>query len=437
MEQRRATVDDALELPPVVVVPEGEAALGREVEGGADELGTASDRVEVGERIGTEEREHDGVAAELGVLVERRRELALARPEHVGARDPEAGAGRGVADLVGRAAVEARDLHADISHRADLLEHRRERLGRLLAHRVELDGDRRWRAAHRPPHRVALLDERFRRLAHVARERPEHLRPVLELDGMAEAGGVEVGPEAELGHVHAELAVLHDERGELDGGVEELVLRDDAVEEPDPRCLLGAESPAREHELRRHRGSDEPRQEVARSHVARREPDADELRREERVVARDAQITGKREREAATHRRTVHSRDHGLRELVDGEDERGEVLLDHLHEADGTSLLGTCGQRVAREVRARAEATAGSRQDHDSCAAIRTQLLDGGPQLLDHRDAQRVVPRRVVELDDADPGPRRADADEGHGRGQAGRVSGRRTSGIRRSVFAW
>ena len=87
---------------------------------------------------------------------------------------------------------------------------------------------------HGVPGGVALLDERASGLAHVVGERPEDLGAVLELHRVPETRRVEVGPHAELGHVHAVLAVGGHQLRELDRAVDQLVAReallDSAVE---------------------------------------------------------------------------------------------------------------------------------------------------------------------------------------------------------------
>ena len=92
-------------------------------------------------------------------------------------------------------------------------------------HLIRVAPSTRRRRGHGVPGGVALLDEGAAGLGHVAGEGAEHLRAVLELHRMAEAGGVEVGPHAELGHVHAVLAVGRHQPRELDRAVDHRVAR--------------------------------------------------------------------------------------------------------------------------------------------------------------------------------------------------------------------
>ena len=127
-------------------------------------------------------------------------------------------------------------------------------------------------------------------------------------------GRVDVRPQPELGHVHAVLVVLRDQRGEVHRGVEQLgAASSSRLRKP----MRSASSAWNRRPVSMSSaaivGPDDARQQVARADVARRQADLDEVRREERVVAGDPQVAREREREPAADRGAVHRRDHRLR----------------------------------------------------------------------------------------------------------------------------
>ena len=147
------------------------------------------------------------------------------------------------------------------------------------------------------------------------------------------------------------------------------------------RTPLALGEPAGEHELRGASRPHDARQEVARPHVAGRQPDADELRREERVVACDPEVGGEGEREPTADGGTVHGGDHGLRQLVDREHQLGEVLLHHLHQPDGPAIARPRRQLVVTcQVGARAEAAPGAGQHDRARRTVLAQVAQVQPE---------------------------------------------------------
>ena len=214
--------------------------------------------------------------------------------------------------------------------------------------------------------RVALLDERGLGFAHVPRERTEDLRAVLQLDRVAQAGASRFAHSPSLVmYTPYSLFSAITTSARPTAVVEQLVPRRQPVQEADAHRLLGVEAPAREHELGRHRRPDDARQQVARPDVARRQSHLDEVRREERVVARDPQVAGERQASPPPTAAPCTAATTGCARLADREHQLGDVLLHHLHEAHRTAVAGARAALVAaRHVGAGAEAAPGAGQ-HD------------------------------------------------------------------------
>ena len=95
VQERRTTVGHRRELPEVVVVAERDAARARAaLDALVDAIGARAHVVEVGERVVRQRRDHDGVATERLVQVERGVEPALDVQADVRARHREPRVGR-------------------------------------------------------------------------------------------------------------------------------------------------------------------------------------------------------------------------------------------------------------------------------------------------------------------------------------------------------
>ena len=140
------------------------------------------------------------------------------------------------------------------------------------------------------------------------------------------------------------------------------------------------------------------------------------MRGEVRVMTGDTQIASEREREAAPHRRAVDCRNDRLWHLVDREHEFGELLLQHLDEADRPAVARDLRDLVAAgHVGARAKPLALAREHDDAHRSIDAQRRECFGEIAHHARRQRVVLGGVIELDERDALARGRVDDDLHG----------------------
>ena len=205
----------------------------------------------------------------------------------------------------------------------------------------------------------------------------------------ANVGGVDVVPEHLLRHDQARRGEAGDPAGQLEGGVVELVVGDEAGHETHPLGLVGVDLAAGHDHVERPARADEAGQQVADPDVGAGEPGADERRAEARRAGRDAQVAGARERQPAPERCAAHRGDDDLGGPAHVLGEAGDELL----EADPdprVRVLTRCRRRTpVLEVQAGAEPAAGPVQDHDPRLGVAGDGVQGvverGDQVVVHR----------------------------------------------------
>jgi hypothetical protein len=220
---------------------------------------------------------------------------------------------------------------------------------------------------------------------------------------------------ADLGLVEHVLGPLHGERGvarDLAGELERCLVQrglvgQHAVDETDALGVGGVEVTAREHELARDPGADDPRQPLQRARVGD-DGEPGLAHAEDRVGGGEPDVARGRDLEPAAETPSVHGRDHGHAAALEARDRP-------LHAADQAvqlSLAGPIGRAAARrhrqlrhhrrQIEAGRERSTGSGEDDRSHVEVDIDAGHERLHLVPELGAERVELVWIVELEVGD-----------------------------------